>query len=106
MEPKEAVGLLLGYFDESMCQGNGCLRLIEEIATCLDRLALAMDLAGAWILADVEDNDYDLATALRQYLLDYQRNQKELLSDKGFTSASIYIHEDGLDGVGDQPVVA
>jgi len=40
--------------------------LVEEITECLDRLALAIDLAGARVQVDVENGD-DLATALCQY---------------------------------------
>jgi len=90
MESEEAVRLLLSYFDESVCQEEVCLRLVKEIATCLDRLALAIDLAGARILADVEDNEYDLATALRQYLTDYRRYQGRLLRDEEFAQARAY----------------
>jgi hypothetical protein len=62
MEPEEAVRLVSNYFDEPLCREDGCLALVEEITECLDRLALAMDLAGARVRADVENGD-DLATA-------------------------------------------
>ncbi|KAM0691630.1 hypothetical protein Q7P36_007829 [Cladosporium allicinum] len=89
MEPEEAVRLVLKYFDESLWRGDGCLTLIEEITECLDRLALAMDLAGARVRADVE-NRVDLATALRQYLTDYRRYQGKLLRDEEFSRVSVY----------------
>jgi hypothetical protein len=47
MEPEEAVRLVLNYFDEPVCRDDACCILVEEITECLDRLALAMDLAGA-----------------------------------------------------------
>jgi hypothetical protein len=63
MEPEESVRLVSNNFDEPLCRGNGCFALVEEVTQCLDRLALAMDLAGALVQADVE-NGHDLATAL------------------------------------------
>jgi GTPase SAR1 family protein len=89
MEPEEAVRLMLNYFDGSVRPENGCLTLVEEITECLDRLALAMDLAGARVRADVE-NGVDLATALRQYLTDYRRHQGKLLRDEEFSRVSAY----------------
>jgi tetratricopeptide (TPR) repeat protein len=68
---------------------NGCRILVEEITECLDRLALAIDLAGARIQVDVENGD-DLATALRQYLTDYRRHQGKLLRDEEFSRVSAY----------------
>ena len=78
MEPEEAVRLVSNYLDEPLCWGDGYLALVEEITECLDRLALAIDLAGARVQVDVENGD-DLATALRQYLTDYRRYQGKLL---------------------------
>jgi len=81
MESEEAVRLMSNYCDEPVRRGNGCRALVEEITECLDRLALAIDLAGARVHVDVENGD-DLATALRQYLTDYRRSQDELLRDE------------------------
>jgi tetratricopeptide (TPR) repeat protein len=89
MEPEEAVHLVSKYFDEPVYRGSGCWGLVEEITECLDRLALAMDLAGARVRADVENGD-DLATALRQYLTDYRRYQGKLLRDEEFAQVSAY----------------
>jgi hypothetical protein len=72
MEPEEAVRLVLNYFDVSVRPESGCRILVEEITECLDRLALAIDLAGARVQVDVENGD-ELATALRQYRTDYRR---------------------------------
>jgi hypothetical protein len=47
MEPEEAVRLVLNYFDVSVRPESGCRILVKEITECLDRLALAIDLAGA-----------------------------------------------------------
>lgn len=89
MEPEEAVRLMSNYFDEPLRRGDGCLALVEEITECLDRLALAMDLAGARVQADVETGD-DMATALRQYIADYRRSQDRLLRDEEFARVSSY----------------
>lgn len=89
MRPEEAVRLLTNYFNEPICSGDGCWALVEEITECLDRLALAMDLAGARVHVDVENGD-DLATALRRYLTDYRRSQDELLRDEEFACTSTY----------------
>ncbi|GAB7328586.1 hypothetical protein MBLNU13_g00533t2 [Cladosporium sp. NU13] len=89
MEPEEAVRLVSNYFDEPLSRENGCLALVEEITECLDRLALAMDLAGARVWADVENGD-DMATALRQYIDDYKRSRDRLLRDEEFARISLY----------------
>jgi len=89
MEPEEAVRLVSNYLDEPLCWGDGYLALVEEITECLDRLALAIDLAGARVQVDVENGD-DLATALRQYLTDYRRYQGKLLRDEEFARVSTY----------------
>jgi tetratricopeptide (TPR) repeat protein len=89
MEPEEAVRLMLNYIDRSVYPENSCRILVEEITECLDRLALAIDLAGARVQVDVENGD-DLATALRQYLTDYRRYQGKLLRDEEFARVSTY----------------
>jgi hypothetical protein len=89
MEPEEAVRLVLNYLDKSVCPEDDCRMLVEEITECLDRLALAVDLAGARVQVDVENGD-DLATALRQYLTDYRRYQGRLLRDEEFARVSTY----------------
>ena len=57
MEPEEAVRLVSNYFEEPLWPEDGCLALVEEITECLDRLALAIDLAGARVQVDVENGD-------------------------------------------------
>jgi len=89
MEPEEAVRLVANYFDKSLCYGDSCRILIEEITECLDRLAFAMDLAGTRVQVDVE-NGGNLATALHHYLADYRRSKDELLRDEEFASISTY----------------
>jgi tetratricopeptide (TPR) repeat protein len=89
MEPEEAVRLVLNYFDESVYRGDACWGLAKEITECLNRLALAMDLAGARIGADVE-NGNEIAVALRQYLADYRHHQDKLLRDEEFAPTTAY----------------
>jgi hypothetical protein len=89
MEPEEAVRLVSNYFDEPLRRGDSCGALVEEITECLDRLALAMDLAGARVRADVE-NGNDTAIAFRQYIADYRRSQDRLLRDDEFARVSTY----------------
>jgi tetratricopeptide (TPR) repeat protein len=89
MDPEEAVRLVSNYFDEPLWSEDGCLALVEEITECLDRLALAIDLVGARVRADIENGD-DIATALRQYIADYRRSQDRLLRDEEFAHVSIY----------------
>ena len=91
MEPGEAVSVMMKHFDDLMYQDEDgeCKELIKEVAEMLDRLALAMDLAGARISANVEDGD-DLRAALRQYLADYRQNRDRLLQDEQFASVGPY----------------
>jgi hypothetical protein len=91
MEPEEAVCVLGKHFKvlEHRNEASECRELIEDIAGILDRLALAMDLAGARISANVE-NGNDLKAALRQYLMDYRQNRDRLLQDEQFASVGPY----------------
>jgi len=89
MEPEEAVRLVSTHFDELLWREEGCLALVKEITERLDRLALAMDLAGARVQADVENGD-DMGTALRQYIADYRRSRDRLLRDEEFAQIGLY----------------
>jgi hypothetical protein len=92
MKPEEAVRVLDEHFKDLVYpeEGGECRELIEEIAERLDRLALALDLAGARIWTDV-DNGNDLEAALRQYYLsDYQHNRNRLLQEEHFDSVGQY----------------
>jgi hypothetical protein len=91
MEPKEAICVLSEHFKDFVYRDEAreCEELIEEVAGVLDRLALAMDLAGARISANVE-NGIDLRAALRQYLADYRQNRDRLLQDDQFASVGPY----------------
>ena len=70
-------------------EDDECKELIEEVAEILNRLALAMDLAGARISANVK-NGNDLKAALHQYLADYRLNRGRLLQDEHFASVDSY----------------
>jgi tetratricopeptide (TPR) repeat protein len=89
MEPEEAVRLVSNYFDEPVSRGDDCWALVEEITESLDRLALAIDLAGARVHVDLENGD-GLASVLRQYLADYRRSRERLLRDEEFAYTSTY----------------
>jgi hypothetical protein len=89
MEPGEAVRLVSNYFDEPLWPEEGCLTLVEEITECLNWLALAMELAGARVQADVENGE-KLATALRQCITDYKRSHDRSLRGGEFARISLY----------------
>jgi tetratricopeptide (TPR) repeat protein len=89
MTPEEAVRVLEEHFKSLAYPDGGCRELIEEIAESLDRLAFAIDLAGARIWTDV-DSGNDLGSALRQYLPDYRHNQDDLLQDGEYARATPY----------------
>ena len=89
MEPEEAVCVLEGHFRNLVYEDTECRELIEDIASRLDRLALAVDLAGARIRTDADSGD-DSDGALRQYLSDYRLNQTSLLRDEQYALASPY----------------
>jgi tetratricopeptide (TPR) repeat protein len=89
MKLKEAVCVLEEHSRDFAYQASECSELIEEIAEILDRLALALDLAGARIKEDVKAGN-DVRAALRQYLSDYRHNQDELLRDEDYSLASPY----------------
>jgi tetratricopeptide (TPR) repeat protein len=59
------------------------LRECDEIAEQLGHLALAIDLAGAYI-----SNDTDQRQAVRQYLADYKKHRDDLLQSEQFRGLS------------------
>jgi tetratricopeptide (TPR) repeat protein len=89
MTSEEAVSLVANHFDEEVCHGSESWNLVKETTSCLDRLALPMDLAGARISVDVE-NWGNLDAALRQYLSDYRRNQDKFLQDAEYATGGSY----------------
>ncbi|KAF2271228.1 uncharacterized protein EI97DRAFT_408568, partial [Westerdykella ornata] len=75
MEPFEARGLLLRHLDLVLdLTPDDILKDCDKIAGKLGYLALAVDLAGAYI-----GNDTDHKQALRRYLADYEKHRDELL---------------------------
>jgi tetratricopeptide (TPR) repeat protein len=84
MAPLEARALLLQHLTwetdsapQDICEG------CDMIAKQLGRLALAVDLAGAYI-----GNDPDHRAALKQYLTDYDKHQDDLLRRDDFRGLS------------------
>jgi tetratricopeptide (TPR) repeat protein len=84
MEPLEARTLLLQHLKwkadsvpQKVCED------CDTIAKKLGHLALAVDLAGAYI-----GNDPNQGTALKQYLADYEKHQDELLWSDDFRGLS------------------
>ncbi|KXX72981.1 Protein SERAC1, partial [Madurella mycetomatis] len=80
MSPPEGTALLLQHLrldEESASEGikRGCY----EVANRLEYLALAIDLAGAYISSDSPSEQ-----ALLRYLADYDRHRDELLQMDGF----------------------
>lgn len=91
MEPEEAVCVMSEHFEDLVYQDEDdeCRELIEEITKLLDRLALALDLAGARIKAHVQPGT-NLRAALQQYVSDYRHNQNDLLRDGEYARAAPY----------------
>ena len=90
MESEEAIKLLFCFVEEYSSSGEDEWRhLIEDITELLDRMPLAIDLAGARIRSDVE-NGNDTGDALRQYQRDYSKSRDQLLRDQYFAVSSSY----------------
>ncbi|KAF2003883.1 hypothetical protein P154DRAFT_519784 [Amniculicola lignicola CBS 123094] len=84
MEPLEARVLLLRHLDLVFGLVPGeILKDCDKIAGKLGYLALAVDLAGAYI-----GNDADQKSALRRYLADYEKHQDDLLQSEHFRGLS------------------
>jgi len=84
MEPLEAKTLLLEHLKlEFHVDTKDVLEDCDKIARELGYLALAIDLAGAYI-----GNDKDPIRALRRYLMDYKNHRDYLLQDDRFCDLS------------------
>ncbi|KAJ4288935.1 hypothetical protein N0V90_011276 [Kalmusia sp. IMI 367209] len=84
MEPTEARKLLLRHLDIDLDPlPEEVLQECDEIAGRLGHLALALDLAGAYI-----GNDVDQRQALRRYLTDFHKHQDHLLQSEQFLGLS------------------
>lgn len=90
MEPEEAASLVSRFFDESLRRDEACWRLFEVVAECLNRLPLALALAGAEIAVDI-DNGETAVVALCRYLTDFRRHQVNLHEDEEFVRTSKYL---------------
>ncbi|PLN86207.1 hypothetical protein BDW42DRAFT_109905 [Aspergillus taichungensis] len=86
MDPMEARSLLLCHLKRELTSVDDGLRdTCDKIAERLGYLALAVDLAGAYIGADA-----DPESEVYQYLEDYGRHQDELLQEESFQGLSSY----------------
>ena len=86
MERVEARSLLLRHLEwDPELVGEDIKQVCDRIADRLGYLALAVDLAGAYITADP-----DPKSALGRYLDDYSKHQKELLQRNRFHELSGY----------------
>jgi hypothetical protein len=86
MEVGEAITLLLKHvgMDASLAPAE-VLKMASEIVERLDRLALAVDLAGVYI-----GEQRDPRAALERYRLDYDRHQDDLPQQESFYQLSSY----------------
>ena len=90
MDEPEAISLLLSAVNEDLHSASNDLKAVAtRIVMELDRLPLAVDLAGARIRSDVDDGE-EVSDAMQQYLTDFQRHQDRLLQEKGFVQATSY----------------
>ncbi|KAI9789841.1 MAG: hypothetical protein M1816_005758 [Peltula sp. TS41687] len=86
MELLEARALLLQHLEwDADSAPQHVQRMCDTIVERLDYLALAIDLAGAYIR-----NDSNQEAALKQYLVDYGKHQDELLQSDNFRGLSMY----------------
>jgi tetratricopeptide (TPR) repeat protein len=86
MEPLEARELLLQHLKLDLdLMPEETLQDCDKIAEQLGYLALAVDLAGAYI---GNDNDDDKREALRRYPADYEKHQDDLLQSEDFRGLS------------------
>ena len=90
MESEEAIKLLSCFVEEPSSNGEDeWQHLIKDITDLLDRMPLAIDLAGARIRSDVENGE-DTGDALRQYQEDYCGSGDQLLRDQYFATSNSY----------------
>jgi tetratricopeptide (TPR) repeat protein len=87
LEPEEALALLLRHLQVDTFEiTKDILHDCEAVAQRLGYLALAVGLAGAYIA----NSDGDTPDALRQYLQDFSRHQKDLLKHQHCEGLSDY----------------
>ena len=91
MNLSEASSLLLRRTCDTTGQDQDELGHIAAlIASQLGSLALAVDLAGARIVQDMEHDQANAATAMERYLGDFQRHQDELLRSNALEGLTPY----------------
>ena len=90
METSEAVALLLKVVTENSEEEKAKLApLAKEMVTLLDMVALAVDLAVAYIRVEIAGG-MAAEAALRQYLSDFQQQRDILLRRSDFTGLNSY----------------
>ena len=89
METDEAVSLLSAVIGmDSSEKMSGIVTLLRQVVSLLDRLPLAIELAGARMKAEVDDGA-ETAVAMRRYVADFQRHQDILLRSNEFVHTSV-----------------
>jgi tetratricopeptide (TPR) repeat protein len=90
MEIEEATSLLWNAVGEPRTvPDEATTKLLESIVRSLDRLPLAVDLAGAGIEADVGYGE-DIHKALRSYIRDFRAHQDSLMKRNDFSISTTY----------------
>ena len=88
METEEAVSLLLSNVDGGSAEvSDETATLVTGVVDLLDKLPLAIELAGARIKVEVDDGE-DTVVAMRRYVADFRRHQNKLLGSNDFVHTS------------------
>ncbi len=90
MEPSEAKALLRHLNWDFNLAPASIQDISREIVDLLGCLALAVDLAGAYIHEDADKEDSNQEAALERYLVDYGRHQDALLRKDYYRGLSSY----------------
>ena len=90
MEEDEAIDMLQSAVADDLRKDWGDVQtLAKQVVQLLDRLPLAIDLAGARIRAEVQDGQ-DVKAAICQYLTDFERHQNKLFQNEDLALSSSY----------------
>lgn len=99
MKGEEAVSLL-GHFMNLKAEDYvpSVNRSLERLADCLDRIPLAIGLAGARLKSDIDNEDsmdvigenQNAVAVIQRYLQDLDQHQRHLLSDDEYNDTSQY----------------
>jgi hypothetical protein len=94
MEIQEAKALLAQRVDTNLLDAEWKVTtLLEEVASRLDGIPLAVNLAGARIRDDMDrysDSGESAATAVERYITDLEERKRSVLSDSAHTLTSSY----------------